>query len=73
MCKKLSNGKVKILIIDSGIDQKKSNLKDYIIKTTGFELNNDGFIAENVNMKPSHEHGTVIALIIKHIYQNINF
>lgn len=65
------NKRIVIAVIDSGIDTKVLDLKHYVIKSTGFRVDIDGYIIEDNEMKISNEHGTAIALIIKHLCTNI--
>ncbi len=58
---------VVIVIIDSGINSCISDLSKYIKKETGFKINDNGVIVEDMAMPIKHEHGTLIALIIRHI------
>lgn len=62
---------IKIIIIDSGIDTAVSDLARYVKKSTGIRINDAGYIIEDGTMKPAHEHGTVIALTIRHICENV--
>jgi hypothetical protein len=64
---------IRIAVIDSGIDLNKPGLDNCVIASTGFEVNKDGYIAENLNMKARHEHGTIIAMIIRHICNDVQF
>lgn len=43
----------------------------YVKKSTGIKINDEGYIIEDDSMKPAHEHGTAIALSIRHICESI--
>ncbi len=66
-CKK----KVSIVVIDSGIETRLSDLSNYVIKSTGYRVNSEGFIAEFPNIKPNGIHGTAIALVIRDICKDV--
>lgn len=65
--------KIRIAIIDSGIDIMKSDLSDYVKNSTGFLINSEGYIIECKHKEIRHIHGTAIALIIKHICNQVEF
>lgn len=65
--------KVKIAVIDSGIDIKVSDLKDYVVHSTGFEIGRDGHVKENGSIPVRNLHGTVVAMIIRHICSDVQF
>ncbi|WP_460284464.1 S8 family serine peptidase [Clostridium botulinum] len=73
MCDKLSKPPIRIVIIDSGIDTTKSNLNNFVKKSTGFMINQSGYIVEDKEMQARHPHGTAVALIIKNICKNVEF
>lgn len=60
-------------MIDSGIDIEKSGLKQYVKKSTGFFINDEGYIRESDELKVRHMHGTAVAMVIKHICNNVEF
>ncbi|GFZ33072.1 hypothetical protein CSC2_35980 [Clostridium zeae] len=62
-----------IAIIDSGIKPYVSELNKNIKKLTGFKINDEGFIVQDDDIKPRHDHGTAIALIIKSLCDNVQF
>jgi subtilisin family serine protease len=64
---------VKVAIIDSGIDTSVHDLSNYVKKAVGFRVNEEGYIIEDADKEVKHEHGTAIALIIKHICSNVEF
>ena len=64
--------KVRIAIIDSGIDSTKADLYAYVTESIGFTVNASGYIEKTSNPNPTHEHGTIIAVIIKHFCKNID-
>jgi subtilisin family serine protease len=65
--------KVSIAIIDSGIDASVSDLRNYVVKETGFGVNPEGFISELKDIKPNGLHGTCVSLIIRNICKNVEF
>ena len=65
--------KIRIAIIDSGINQKLSNLKNNVILSTGFEIDRYGYIKENSDIPVRNLHGTIIAMIIRHICSDVEF
>jgi len=66
-----NNGKVKIVVIDSGIDCKFADLGNYVVKSFGFELDDKGYIIETRHKEIKNIHGTVISLIIRHVCSSI--
>ncbi len=65
--------KVRVVVIDSGIDSSVSTLKHNIIKSTGFWVNSVGLIGEVSNKQINSLHGTSVALVIKDICNNVEF
>jgi len=65
--------KIKIAVIDSGIDTRICNLNDYVIYSTGFGINSKGYIEENYTLPVKSLHGTTIAMIIRHICDDVEF
>lgn len=63
--------KVSIVVIDSGIETTVSDLCNYVIKSTGYSVNSEGFISELTDIKPNGIHGTSVALIIRDICRNV--
>lgn len=63
--------KVSIVVIDSGVETSVSDLGNYVIKSTGYRVNSEGFISELPLIKPSGMHGTSVALIIRDICRNV--
>lgn len=49
------------------------NLKEYVILSTGFTINNDRYIVENSTLPIRNLHGTIIASIILHICNQVEF
>lgn len=66
------NKPITIVIIDTGIDETKSDLKLFITKKTGYRINDEGYIIEDKNMQNINIHGTLIALIIRQFCKNID-
>jgi len=64
---------IRIVIIDSGIDTRKSNLSKFVKESIGFQVNTDGCIVEDMSMKARHQHGTVISMVIRHICKDVEF
>lgn len=64
---------VKIFIVDSGLDCTKANLNRFIRKSTGFEINEQGYIEEKATRVVTNQHGTAVALIIRDICSDIEF
>lgn len=62
-----------VAIIDSGIDFSNIKLRDSKEMSTGFSMTDTGMIIEDHAIKPRHEHGTAIALIIKQLCENVRF
>ncbi len=63
--------KVLIAVIDSGIETSVSDLKQFVIKSTGYRVNSDGIISEYPDIRPNGKHGTIIALIIRNISRHV--
>lgn len=59
--------KIGIVVIDSGIDTTISDLALYVKKSTGFRINSEGYIVEDESMPHVYEHGTAVAMIIRHL------
>jgi subtilisin family serine protease len=62
-----------VAVIDSGIDISKCDLYKYVKISKGFRINDEGYIIEDNDMEVRHEHGTAIALTIKHLCSNVEF
>ncbi len=65
--------KIRVAVIDSGINTEISDLKGYVVHSTGYGINDEGYITENVNIPVRNLHGTVVALIIRHICSEVEF
>lgn len=65
--------KVSVGVIDSGINTNVSDLENYVIKSTGYRVNSEGFISEFPDIQPNGIHGTAIALIIRDICKYVQF
>ena len=65
--------KIKVAVIDSGINTEISDLQDSVIHSTGFGINSDGYITENSNIPVRSLHGTAVAMIIRHICSEVEF
>lgn len=44
-----------------------------MVHSTGYGINDDGYITENVNIPVRNLHGTVVAMIIRHICSEVEF
>lgn len=64
---KLGSKKVVIVVIDSGIDITKSDLELYVKESTGYRINCESYIVEDKEMQHFYEHGTAVAMIIRHL------
>lgn len=64
---------VKIAVIDSGINTEICNLNECVIYSTGFEINSEGYIKENSTLPVRDLHGTIVAVIIRHICRDVEF
>ncbi len=60
-------------MIDSGISEKIPDLSNYVVHSTGFDINSEGYISENATMPVRNLHGTTVALIIRHICSDVEF
>ncbi len=49
------------------------NLKECVIHSTGFGINDDGYIAESSSLPIGNLHGTTVAAIIRHICSDVEF
>lgn len=63
--------KIRVVVIDSGIDINKYNLKENVIESVGFRINKNGIIERRRNMDIENEHGTMIASCIKYICKDV--
>jgi hypothetical protein len=64
---------IRIVVIDSGIDPFVCSLSDYIEESTGYRINDEGYIIEDNKMEIKHLHGTLISLIISHLCRHVKF
>lgn len=48
-------------------------MNECVIHSTGFDINNEGYIEENSSMPVRSLHGTTVAAIIRHICSNVEF
>lgn len=65
------NNKVRVVIIDSGIDRSKNNLKDNVMEAISIKINSRGYIEKTEKSMTNNEHGTLVASCIKYIYDNV--
>lgn len=64
---------ITIAIIDSGIDVSVPDLCKFVKDSTGFKINDEGYIVEDKNKSVMHPHATIIAHIIKEMFSEIEF
>jgi hypothetical protein len=64
---------IRIAVIDSGIDTAISGLDKNVVFSTGFRINDKGYITEYPDMETKYQHGTIVSLIIRHICSNVEF
>ncbi len=50
-----------------------SGLDKSILESTGFKVNEEGYITEYPNMETKYQHGTIVSLIIRHICSSVKF
>ncbi len=67
------SGRIKVAVIDSGIDTQVSGLNGFVIHSTGFGIDKEGYIKENSTLPVRNLHGTAVALIIRHICCDAEF
>lgn len=65
--------KVRIVIIDSGIDINEKYLKGYIKKDIGYRFDSNYKIINELNPMVRNMHGTLIAKTIKYICNDVEF
>lgn len=65
-------GKITVTLIDSGINTQISNLSMFVKNRTSLKLGARGKIYEE-GMDYTHEHGTAIALTVRHLCENACF
>lgn len=70
---KIQKRPIKIVIIDSGVDTSVSDINKYLVKSTGFKINEEGYIVEDSLKEIRHLHGTVISLIIRQLCEYVQF
>jgi hypothetical protein len=71
MITKIFEKKISVAVIDDGIETSVSDLSNYVIKSTGYRVNSEGYISEIPDIKPSGIHGTSMSLIIRNICRNV--
>lgn len=67
------NNKVRVVIIDSGIDRSKNNLKDNVIEAISIKINSKGYIEKTKESVANNDHGTLVASCIKYICNDAEF
>ncbi len=65
--------RIKVVVIDSGINTQICNLNECVTYSTGFGINSEGYIEENNTMPVRNLHGTLVAMIIRHICSDVEF
>lgn len=65
--------KIKVAILDTGIDKNHEYLKDNIYEGFGFNSTDEGYITIDDNYEDDNGHGTVCASIIKNKFSNVEF
>ncbi|URJ59974.1 S8 family serine peptidase [Paenibacillus polymyxa] len=64
---------VKIVVLDSGIDIDKGGLVEHVKESIHFSLDNNGIVLEKKQYSYNNDHGTAVAMAIKHITPNVEF
>lgn len=65
--------KVRIAIIDSGIDDSIGDLRKNILLSFGVGVNQNGYIEEKKAFPEKNQHATAVAGIIQHFNPNVEF
>ncbi|CEN23292.1 serine protease [[Clostridium] sordellii] len=65
--------KIKVAILDTGIDLNHEYLKNNIIEGFGFTCTDDDYIKINTNYEDDNGHGTACASIVKNEFNNVEF
>ena len=65
--------KIKIAVIDSGINTQMCNLNKCVIHSIGFGINSEGYIEENSTLPVRNLHGTIVSAIIHYICNDVEF
>ena len=63
--------KIRVAVIDSGIDTQISSLSECIKDFTAYEINEQGYIQENKKIPVRNLHGTLVSMIIHNICPEI--
>ena len=71
--KDLKKRKLRIAVIDSGIDCTINNLDKQVVKKVEFFYDNRGKLQVKNDSMPRHIHGTIIASCIKEVCENVEF
>lgn len=69
----MRRNKIRIALIDSGINTNINQLSDYVAFRENFKINENAEVVKDNSLSVTHEHGTAIALIIKHLCEDIEF
>jgi hypothetical protein len=67
------DGRVRIALIDSGINQNVSDLAEFVHFSGSCRCDMEGRIIEDGETGVGNEHGTAIALIIRSLCRNVEF
>lgn len=65
--------KVRVVVIDSGIDVNQYDLKQYVKESIGIKINSKGCFERQLSPRVEHPHGTVITAIIKQMCDSVEF
>jgi subtilisin family serine protease len=64
---------VKVVVLDSGIDTDKGGLVEHVKESIHFSLDINGVVLETKQYSYNNDHGTAVAMAIKHITPNVEF
>ncbi|MET3207138.1 UNVERIFIED_CONTAM: hypothetical protein ABIC26_000072 [Paenibacillus sp. PvR008] len=64
---------VRIVVLDSGIDVDKGGLIEHVKDSIQFRIDKNGIVLEKNEFSYSNDHGTAVAMAIKHIAPDIEF
>lgn len=65
--------KVRVVVIDSGIDVNQYDLKDNVVGDVGLRFDSNGYLQVKSNHYIEHDHGTMVAATIKLVSPNVEF
>lgn len=64
---------IKIAIVDSGINQTILGLNEQVKKTEVYRISQNGFVDVSYDSCTQNTHGTIISLIVREIFRDIEF